>query len=92
MAWKCDQHPAHRSLDASQIEQKAKEFLGDVRAFQSSETSPDTQRECITSLTRSIVSAKRRKWIKISLLIISHSHQPSILDCILITTTRNFGD
>jgi len=59
LAWKCDQHPAHRSLDPADIDKKAKQFVGDFRTFQSSETATDTQRECIAFLTRAIIAAKR---------------------------------
>lgn len=61
MACKCDQHPAHREVDPVVVEQKAKSFLGDVRVFQSSAASPETQRECLTYMTRAIIAAKRRE-------------------------------
>ncbi|KAH3910147.1 hypothetical protein HBI56_223230 [Parastagonospora nodorum] len=59
VACKCDQHPAHREVDPSVVEQKAKTFLGDVRVFQSSASSADTQRECLTFVTRTVIAAKR---------------------------------
>ncbi|OAK98267.1 ras GEF [Phaeosphaeriaceae sp. SRC1lsM3a] len=59
VACKCDQHPAHREVDPAVVEQKAKTFLGEIRVFQSSSTSTDTQRECLTFLTRTVVAAKR---------------------------------
>jgi hypothetical protein len=62
VACKCDQHPAHREVDPSVVEQKAKSFLGDVRVFQSSAGSPDTQRECLTFMTKAVIAAKRREW------------------------------
>jgi hypothetical protein len=62
VACKCDQHPAHREVDPSVVEQKAKSFLGDVRVFQSSSSSADTQRECLTFVTRAVIAAKRREW------------------------------
>jgi hypothetical protein len=62
VACKCDQHPAHREVDPSVVEQKAKSFLGDVRVFQSSASSPDTQRECLTFMTKAVIAAKRREW------------------------------
>jgi hypothetical protein len=62
VACKCDQHPAHREVNLAVVEQKAKKFLGEVRMFQSSASSPDTQRECLTFMTRAVIAAKRRKW------------------------------
>jgi hypothetical protein len=62
VACKCDQHPAHREVDPAVVEQKAKQFLGEVRVFQSSSASPDTQRECLTFMTRAVIAAKRREW------------------------------
>jgi len=61
VACKCDQHPAHREVDPAVVEQKARSFLGDVRVFQSSASSPETQRECLTFMTRAITASKRRK-------------------------------
>ncbi|KAL5118206.1 hypothetical protein ACEQ8H_003878 [Pleosporales sp. CAS-2024a] len=59
VACKCDQHPAHREVDPSVVEQKVNSFLGDVRVFQSSTSSADTQRECLTFVTRAVIAAKR---------------------------------
>ncbi|KAH8717084.1 ras guanine nucleotide exchange factor domain-containing protein [Phaeosphaeriaceae sp. PMI808] len=59
VACKCDQHPAHREVDPSVVEQKAKSFLGDVRVFQSSASSSDAQRDCLTYMTRTIIAGKR---------------------------------
>ncbi|KAF2036296.1 ras GEF [Setomelanomma holmii] len=59
VAAKCDQHPANREVDLTVVEQKAKQFLGEVRVFQSSATSPETQRECLTFMTRAVIAAKR---------------------------------
>jgi hypothetical protein len=61
LACKCDQHPAHREVDPTVVETKAKSFLGDIRVFQSSQSSPETQRECLTFITRAVVAARRRE-------------------------------
>jgi hypothetical protein len=61
LACKCDQHPAHREVDPSVVEQKAKSFLGEIRVFQSSQALPETQRECVTFIIRAVVAARRRK-------------------------------
>ncbi|KAF1916990.1 ras guanine nucleotide exchange factor domain-containing protein [Ampelomyces quisqualis] len=61
VACKCDQHPAHREVDPAVVEQKAKSFLGDVRVFQSSAASGDTQRECLTFMARAVIAAKRAR-------------------------------
>jgi hypothetical protein len=61
VAGKCDQHPAHREVDPAVVEQKAKSFLGEVRVFQSSSASAETQRECLTFMTKAVIAAKRRK-------------------------------
>ncbi|KAH7090392.1 ras guanine nucleotide exchange factor domain-containing protein [Paraphoma chrysanthemicola] len=59
VAAKCDHHPAHRDVDPAVVEHKAKSFLGEVRVFQSSAASPETQRECLTFMTRAVIAAKR---------------------------------
>src|SRR5205823_726162 len=58
---KCDQHPAHREVDPAVVEQKAKSFIGDVSVFQTSESSPETHRGCLSVITRAAIAAKRRK-------------------------------
>ncbi|KAF2629513.1 ras GEF [Macroventuria anomochaeta] len=58
-ACKCDQHPAHREVDPSVVEQKAKSFLGDVSVFSTSEASPETHRPCLAVLIRAALSARR---------------------------------
>jgi hypothetical protein len=60
-ACKCDQHPAHREVDPTVVEQKAKSFIGDVSVFQTSESSPETYRGCLSVITRAAIAAKRRK-------------------------------
>jgi hypothetical protein len=66
VAGKCDQHPAHREVDPAVVEQKAKSFLGEVRVFQSSSASAETQRECLTFMTKAVIAAKRRKLFYLS--------------------------
>jgi hypothetical protein len=45
------------------VEQKAKSFIGDVSVFQTSESSPETHRGCLSVITRAAIAAKRRKWL-----------------------------
>ncbi|KAJ4368876.1 hypothetical protein N0V83_005958 [Neocucurbitaria cava] len=59
VACKCDQHPAHREVDPAVVEQKAKSFIGDVNVFQTSESSPETHRGCLSVITRAAIAAKR---------------------------------
>ncbi|KNG50267.1 rap guanine nucleotide exchange factor 4 [Stemphylium lycopersici] len=59
VACKCDQHPAHREVDPAVVEQKAKSFIGDVSVFQTSESSPETHRACLSVITRAAIAAKR---------------------------------
>lgn len=59
VACKCDRHPAHREVDPSVVEQKAKSFLGDISTFQTSEEKPETQRGCLSVITRAVIAAKR---------------------------------
>ncbi|KAI8934771.1 hypothetical protein NX059_008459 [Plenodomus lindquistii] len=58
-ACKCDQHPAHREVDPSVVEQKAKSFIGDISVFQTSESSPESHRGCLSVITRAAIAAKR---------------------------------
>jgi hypothetical protein len=62
-ACKCDQHPAHREVDPTVVEQKAKSFIGDVSVFQTSESSPETYRGCLSVITRAAIAARRRKFL-----------------------------
>ncbi|KAF2658384.1 ras GEF [Lophiostoma macrostomum CBS 122681] len=59
VACKCDQHPAHREVDPTVVEQRAKSFLGEINAFQTSETSTEAHRGCLSIITRAIIAAKR---------------------------------
>ncbi|KAF2866100.1 ras guanine nucleotide exchange factor domain-containing protein [Massariosphaeria phaeospora] len=59
VACKCDQHPAHREVDPAVVEQKAKSFLGDVHTFQTSETTPEAHRGCLSIITRAVIASKR---------------------------------
>ncbi|KAF2017060.1 ras GEF [Aaosphaeria arxii CBS 175.79] len=59
VACKCDHHPAHREVHPETIEQKAKSFLGDINTFQTSEDKPETQRGCLSVITRAVIAAKR---------------------------------
>lgn len=61
VACKCDQHPAHGEVDPSVVEQKAKSFIGDVSVFQTSESSPEAHRACLSVITRAAIAAMRRK-------------------------------
>lgn len=61
VACKCDQHPAHRHVDTAVIEQKAKTFIDGLCAFQTSESSPETHRACLSVIARAAIAAKRRK-------------------------------
>ncbi|KAF2190778.1 ras GEF [Zopfia rhizophila CBS 207.26] len=61
VACKCDQHPAHREVDPAVIEQKAKSFFGDVNTFQTLESAPDTQKRCLSVITRSVIASRRRE-------------------------------
>jgi hypothetical protein len=61
VACKCDHHPAHRKVDPAVVEKKAKTFLGEVNAFQTSEASPDAYRGCLSVITRAVISSKRRE-------------------------------
>lgn len=65
VACKCDQHPAHREIDPAVVEKRAKSFLGDVNAFQTSQESPETQKGCLSVITRAAIAAKRRECIPI---------------------------
>ncbi|CBX93412.1 hypothetical protein IAQ61_009105 [Plenodomus lingam] len=58
-ACKCDQHPAHREVDPTVVEQKAKSFIGDINVFQTSESSPESHRACFSVITRAAIAAKR---------------------------------
>ncbi|KAF2460503.1 ras guanine nucleotide exchange factor domain-containing protein [Lineolata rhizophorae] len=55
---KCDNHPAHREVDPSEIERRAKSFIDNVIARQTNEADPDTGKRCIFLLLRNIVSGK----------------------------------
>ncbi|KAF1963140.1 ras GEF [Byssothecium circinans] len=57
VAAKCDQHP--REVDPAIIEEKAKKFPGDVNAFQTSAEQPETQRGCLSVITRAVIASKR---------------------------------
>ncbi|KAF2273354.1 ras GEF [Westerdykella ornata] len=59
VATKCDQHPAHRDVDPAVVEEKAKSFLGDIKAFQTSEATPDVDKRCLAVITRDAIAAKR---------------------------------
>ncbi|EOA91122.1 hypothetical protein ACJQWK_11225 [Exserohilum turcicum] len=59
VACKCDQHPAHGEVDPSVVEQKAKSFIGDVSVFQTSESSPEAHRACLSVITRAAIAAMR---------------------------------
>lgn len=56
---KCDHHPAHRKVDPAVVEKKAKTFLGEVNAFQTSQVSAEAFRGCLSVITRAIISSKR---------------------------------
>ncbi|KAF2200511.1 ras GEF [Delitschia confertaspora ATCC 74209] len=58
-ACKCDQHPAHREVDPVVVEQKAKNFLGDIDTFQTSDSAPETQKRCLSVILRAAVAARR---------------------------------
>lgn len=62
VACKCDQHPAHREVDPAVVEHKAKQFLPDVQAFQTSQSAPDTQKGCLSVITRAVIASKRREY------------------------------
>jgi hypothetical protein len=61
VACKCDQHPAHREVDPAMVEHKAKQFLPDVNVFQTSQASPETQKGCLSVITRAVIASKRRE-------------------------------
>ncbi|KAF2636438.1 ras GEF [Massarina eburnea CBS 473.64] len=57
VAAKCDQHP--REVDPATVEEKARKFPGDVNAFQTSADQPETQRGCLSVITRAVIACKR---------------------------------
>ncbi|CAI6339166.1 unnamed protein product [Periconia digitata] len=59
VAAKCDKHPALREIDPARVEERAKKFPGDVNAFQTSTEQPETQRGCLSVITRAVIAAKR---------------------------------
>ncbi|KAF2258752.1 ras GEF [Lojkania enalia] len=59
VACKCDQHPAHREVDPTTVEQKAKSLVRDITAFQTSESSLETYRACLSVITRMAIASKR---------------------------------
>jgi hypothetical protein len=61
VACKCDHHPAHRDVDVAVVEKKAKQFLPDVNVFQTSQASPETQKGCLSVITRAVIASKRRE-------------------------------
>jgi GTPase SAR1 family protein len=60
VACKCDAHNA--IIQADMVEQKARNFLGELTAFQTTETSTDTYRSCVSIITRNIITARRREY------------------------------
>lgn len=58
-ACKCDQPPAHRQVDPTVVEQKAKSFIGDIAVFQTSHATPDSHRACIAAIAHAALAARR---------------------------------
>jgi hypothetical protein len=72
VACKCDQHPAHREVDPAVVEHKAKQFLPDVNVFQTSQASPETQKSCLSVITRAVIASKRREYALFYLAMLRH--------------------
>jgi hypothetical protein len=50
------------------VDQRAKALIGDITAFQTSYTQPDSQKRCVAVLLRAIVSVRNRKYLLFSRL------------------------
>ncbi|KAF2745957.1 ras GEF [Sporormia fimetaria CBS 119925] len=62
VACKCDEHPAHREVDPAVVEEKARSFLGKVTAYQTSDSTPDVDKQCLSGITRAAIAVKRQQW------------------------------
>ncbi|KAF2433146.1 ras GEF [Tothia fuscella] len=60
VACKCDFPPANRHVDPNVVEHRAKALIGDITAFQTSQTAPDSQKRCVAVLLRAIVSMRNQ--------------------------------
>lgn len=61
VACKCDFPSTHRHVDPSGVEKRAKALIGDITAFETSKSKPDSQKRCVAVLLRAIVSMRNRK-------------------------------
>lgn len=61
VACKCDFPSTHRHVDPVTVEKRAKALIGDITAFQTSKSQPDSQKRCVAVLLRAIVSMRNRK-------------------------------
>ncbi|KAF2803465.1 ras GEF [Mytilinidion resinicola] len=59
VACKCDNHPVHREVDPAVVEQKAQKLVGEINAFQTAESAPETQKRCLSVMLRNTISARR---------------------------------
>ncbi|OCL08956.1 ras GEF, partial [Glonium stellatum] len=59
VAWKCDNHPAHRAVDPSRVDHEAKSLYADINTFQTHDSSTDSQKRCLPVILRLVTSARR---------------------------------
>jgi hypothetical protein len=60
VACKCDYSPNLRPIDTSRVDAPLQTLVGDVRTFQTSESSPDTQKRCMAVMLRQIIAKRHR--------------------------------
>jgi hypothetical protein len=61
VACKCDYSPNLRPVDTSRVDAPLKSIVGDIRTFETSEASPDTQKRCMAVMLRQIIAKRARK-------------------------------
>src|ERR1700760_4182948 len=67
VACKCDYSPNLRPIDTSRVDAPLQSIIGDVRTFQTSESSPDTQKRCMAVMLRQIIAKRNRKFFRYTL-------------------------
>jgi hypothetical protein len=70
VACKCDYSPNLRPIDTSRVDAPLQSIIGDVRTFQTSETSPDTQKRCMAVMLRQIIAKRNRTFFEYKLVMI----------------------
>jgi hypothetical protein len=61
VACKCDYSPNIRPVDPNAVDEPLKKFF-DVKTFQTSESSPDTQKRCMAVMLRQMISKRKHRF------------------------------